>query len=388
MKLLYLLPLVLLLPAVSAARTLRVEQDGSGDFTNIQPAVDAAAPRDTVLVGSGRYDTFWLFDPVLHWEVIVGVSVDSLTIIGIDRESVIIGPTTLYPAGQSADDRSINTSIGIAYGSSNHWAVVENITFVNTWRGVNLYPSGEIRNCTFRGMWTGGVIADKALQVLIERCDAYDCVGGGFDLAAYGEGDHFATIQTCRVEGSQTGYYISHPNAVIEDCVAIGCNSGYALVSGAAAMRNVIADRCYGGIVVNNYSVLSSLMNATCRNSVYGDLAVFNGGVLLGTRVNLEGGGLGNTIWVFDGILNLHDSHVMPSQGPSVYVQNHAGPDDAIDLTGNYWGTTSADSIAAWIWDSHDDPSILTTVRYEPFSPIQVQNEHKSMSDVKAMFRR
>jgi hypothetical protein len=69
-------------------------------------------------------------------------------------------------------------------------------------------------------------------------------------------------------------------------------------------------------------------------------------------------------------------------------VSYHIGPDDAMNLTGNYWGTTSADSIAAWIWDRHDDPSIHTTVRYEPFSPTPLPNENRSMGDVKAMFRR
>jgi hypothetical protein len=41
--------------APAEAATLRVEADGSGDFTAIQPALDAAASGDTVLVGPGTW---------------------------------------------------------------------------------------------------------------------------------------------------------------------------------------------------------------------------------------------------------------------------------------------------------------------------------------------
>lgn len=54
------LPSIMCLLAVGAGRavatTWRVELDGSGDFSDIQPAVDAAASGDTILVGPGRFD--------------------------------------------------------------------------------------------------------------------------------------------------------------------------------------------------------------------------------------------------------------------------------------------------------------------------------------------
>ena len=40
------------------ARTWYVEQDGSGDFTVIQDAVDAAGDGDTVAIGPGRYEEY------------------------------------------------------------------------------------------------------------------------------------------------------------------------------------------------------------------------------------------------------------------------------------------------------------------------------------------
>lgn len=45
-----------LLASGAEARTWRVERDGSGDYTIIQDAVDAAASGDTIRIGPGRFD--------------------------------------------------------------------------------------------------------------------------------------------------------------------------------------------------------------------------------------------------------------------------------------------------------------------------------------------
>jgi len=49
---------LLLLPVLCWGRTWHVEKDGSGDFTVIQDAVDAAASGDTILIGPGRYEEY------------------------------------------------------------------------------------------------------------------------------------------------------------------------------------------------------------------------------------------------------------------------------------------------------------------------------------------
>ena len=53
----YIVLSFLLRPAVGAAATLIVDPAGQGDFTHIQPALDAAAAGDTVLVKPGEYVT-------------------------------------------------------------------------------------------------------------------------------------------------------------------------------------------------------------------------------------------------------------------------------------------------------------------------------------------
>lgn len=58
-----------------------------------------------------------------------------------------------------------------------------------------------------------------------------------------------------------------------------------------------------------------------------------------------------------------------------------------VDLRNNYWGTSDPDSIAAMIRDGNDDPTIKQTVQFEPFSPVPLDTEKKSLGGFKAFFR-
>lgn len=386
MKLRHLLPIIILIPALCSARTWLVDQDGSGDFMDIQPAVDASSPRDTVLIGPGRYDQFWMFDPIHSIEVIVGVHVDSLTIIGIDRDSVIIGPASLYPRETMEGDNQRASSIGLVFGLENSWGVVENVTIENVWRGVDLYPSGIVKNCVFRGIWNEGVFADKAIRAIIQDCESYNCTGRGVMVSAYGGGQEYARIEGCHAEGSQAGFYIAHPSAIISDCTASACNTGYSVVGGSVSMHNADAYDCFVGLEVV-WGEVSLITETQFIGSTYADLSAIDGGRIHGTYLKLAGGCSETTIHSANGLYDLHYSDIGQSDKYSVKVLYHIGPDDAINLTDNYWGTSSADSIATWIWDSHDNSSIHTTVQFEPFSPVPLPNENRSMGDVKAMFR-
>ncbi len=54
-KVLIILTFLGVLPCMLLSITLNVKQDGSGDYTQIQDALDAADPGDTILVHPGRY---------------------------------------------------------------------------------------------------------------------------------------------------------------------------------------------------------------------------------------------------------------------------------------------------------------------------------------------
>ena len=85
--------------------------------------------------------------------------------------------------------------------------------------------------------------------------------------------------------------------------------------------------------------------------------------------------------------VDLHGNHIIKGSLGSVQTLFYNIPDQGVDLTNNYWGTTSPDSISAWIWDGADDPSIQATVQFEPFSETPIPSEKKSFGGLKNLFR-
>lgn len=86
----------------AAASTITVSKDGTGDYFDIQPAVDAAAAGDTIRIGPGRFDTFHsITAPAWTEDTIVGVLKDNLTLIGSGQDVTLLGPDSFFgPSGR------------------------------------------------------------------------------------------------------------------------------------------------------------------------------------------------------------------------------------------------------------------------------------------------
>jgi len=132
------LGLGLVLADGAQARTWTVAKDGSGDATVIQDALDMAAPGDTVLVGAGRYDSFQ-YVPVYNGvlQIIAFVRKDSLTVRGVDRDAVILGPEVPIPG--SGDE--VYAGVRIDYDLRG--VRVERLTLEGMTDGI--YAGGEVR---------------------------------------------------------------------------------------------------------------------------------------------------------------------------------------------------------------------------------------------------
>jgi len=406
--------LLLLFPAVLSARTWLVQQDSTGDFTDIQSAVDAASVGDTVLVGPGRYDTFHAVpDAPESWRVVVDVTTDSLTIRGIDRDLAIIGPTEPYPPppearvrwwrekkpvpGHPRPSHGIEQwevggekriySYGITSGLTVTWITIENLTFEYTDNGVDVYPAGEVRDCTFRHMHDAGVVGDKGLALDVEGCLFQRC-NTAIGIQAYGEGQTSCKIYNCHGDTvSVLVYSQDHPDVLVEDCTAWGAL--LTVYGGHVRVNNCRAEHGEEPIYIAGGQALVEVNDCELLPGPgWGSTLIMQYATLTGTGNILHGADGYPTIKGGNCTLDFHGNHILHGNYPyTVQIDFHNGPADAVDLRNNYWGTTSADTLAAWIWDGHDDPSVQTYVQYEPFSPVPIPTRKQSWGGVKALFR-
>ncbi|MBT7311051.1 hypothetical protein HN843_04770 [bacterium] len=382
MKLITSVCMILLLSTTVAARVITVEKDGTGDYQIIQDAVNASAPTDTILIGPGRYDDFWNFRPDLNWDTVIGVTVDSLTIKGVSSDEVIIGPVIPDEPG------GVITTHGIASAMDLTWLVVEDISTENTDRGIHLFPSGRIRRCVTRNHWWDGYLIEVGNDIVIEDCKSFD--GGGIGFAPYGPDLVKAEVTSFYANNADMGIYNRHPNAILrnitgEDCAhVVSAHQGHTYLTESTMTNCLLGISSHGAFAFDNVFVFGSTL---------ADYLWFSGTIANGTDVVFSGGIPAGQNWGTmagsQGEINIHNSNIGNSVISSVWVAGHSGPMDAIDLTNNYWGTTSADSIDVWIYDSNDNNpyNTIVEVQYQPFSDVPLSNKKKTMGGIKALFR-
>ncbi|MDZ7731623.1 MAG: right-handed parallel beta-helix repeat-containing protein [Natrialbaceae archaeon] len=163
----------------------RVAKDGSGDYEEIQAAVNAAEEQDLILIEPGQY-----------YENVRVNSPSKLTIRGTSRDEVIIdGEYSGYTGIEiTADD-----------------VVVENLT---------------VRRCTYGVYWTG-VEGYRGSHLVANNCTGENSHGYGI----YAFNSRYGRFEYCYASGSDdAGFYIgeSQPaDAVISDCIAENNAMGY-----------------------------------------------------------------------------------------------------------------------------------------------------------------
>ncbi len=358
-------------PALSA--TWRVEQDGTGQFLSIQPAVDVAAAGDTILIGPGNYNqaqSIYIPSWNATTDVFVEVTVPGLVFVGTNPDEVFVGPDSYYPTyfgpiGMFEDEQFAEP-----------W-YVENITFRNCYTGLYALGAVAVTNCHFIHNMGHGVFSSRGrcavsgsyfednktgvrahqcmeLQILdstIVRSHCY--LAGSVDLRLAG---------SC-FQGSVLTFYGS--SGRITECT--GTNSQIEITVGGIA--SVIS--CNFAMPGYAALVVTDMGSATVDSSIFtSDLY----------PVTLYGGAQ----------LTAQNSHFLNSSGPGnrlVNCESYATGWTTIDLKNNYWGTNDSAEIAAGIWDNNDDPALKVIVEFEPFASGPVPGEKRSWGDVKAMFR-
>ena len=220
------------------ARTWHVRQDGAGDFTAIQAAVDASAAGDTLRIGAGRYldYVYTSINGVFSTNVYVNVPVNNLTFIGEGPTATIIGPTTLH-----AEPPTGPIGILVLHGVAR--IRLESLRIENIYTG--LYRSGgrlEITHSAFRGCQTGVVAwTEGGLEI-----DNTEFNGNTYEgVVAYSVSRNI-NIEHCRFSGNRTSvYFDSAQNGRVSQCEFYEGRGGVTFSEGATG---IVADCIFSNL--------------------------------------------------------------------------------------------------------------------------------------------
>ncbi len=344
------------------AGTIRVERDGSGDYTTLQPALDAAAVGDTVLIGPGEYTelTSQYLPGNGGWVQVVGYVKDpGLTIVGSGEQATILGPSEYTPG------IVINSLAYLLSGD----LTVQGLTIRNCSEGMHI-DNGRIYiyDCRFEGNQTGigwystdsgGGVWDSSFTSTISNSNGVFFLGSG----------HGLLISKCNFSGSSL-IIQDLTDVQINDCEINGGTFGIQLELGS----EVLVNNCFfHDLSVAGIGVLSS------SRCIVGNSEI-SGGVV---AVSIDGQGYfeannsifrGGSQCIFDlhqiQASNVNYSDLIRGGGDYSIICTQFPSDGAVrhDFRGNYWGTTDPAQIEAWILDGHDDPNIRAEVLYTPFA--------------------
>lgn len=377
-----LLVVVILTARPCESRVWRVEKDGSGDYTLIQDAVDASASGDTIMIGPGRYSEYTDHTYAGNlWHTYVHMVSGSLTLIGAGENVSVIGPEAPWAwasweyavgvfywpvvAGDALvlEHLTVEDVVDGVYVESGAFAI-NNCTLRRTKLGIWAYTPGTVSACAFEGIYGTGILtSNPARDVSVIHCEFRDTRS-----ALYFGGVANVAVRDNSVAGCQNvGYLDQCSGSVVRNSLSVTTGAGL-VVYGPGSYT--ITDNVFDGGTANIYFGLGA-NNAVCERNVF-----------RGSR--------DSAVDVVSCTPRIRNNDIFKDRGRAVILGGYPQlPDLFVDMTGNYWGTASADSISAWIVDGHDNvsPQMHGFVNFQPFSSVSVPTEGASLGSVKALFR-
>ncbi|MGD9549062.1 MAG: right-handed parallel beta-helix repeat-containing protein, partial [Candidatus Krumholzibacteriia bacterium] len=343
--------------------TWRVERDGSGDFTTLQPALDVCAAGDTVLIGPGEYPemTPQYLPNAGGWLDVSGLVKDpDLTLIGSGPDETIVGPTAY--AGRESKVIAFDLTGDLR---------IENLTLRNSGDGVWLdYGRLFVDGCNFLGNEIG-IIWDSSGEgggVWNSHFQSSILFNHGIMLLGIGTG---IVIEGCTLEVSSL-WFQGVNDVVVRDCELYDGTLGAQLQGGAKVefYGCQILDKSGTGIGLAQSNCVAIVRDCQVSGGIKGVSA--NAGCVFDIANSTIQGGSDSVVYLGgSGAANFKYCHLL--KGTSTYAVRcfQADSEDRVihDFRGNFWGTTNPDQIAEWIWDRHDDPVWANAeVLYTPFA--------------------
>ena len=297
--------------STAQARTWRVARDGSGDFMIVAEAVEAAASGDTISIAPGVYPEVVEYTTPSRSVAMIGwVRQDELTVIGDDRDSVILGPPTQAPNLELGP-----TGFGVADGSLR----LRGVTVRNSARGIDANGVWvDVADCRFIGGSQGvtGVVSEMTI-VRDSHFENHEDAGVMvFEVA----GATGALVENCTFLGNGYGIDFQPANCTVRDSNFDG--EGWGSVGVQVSFGgSALIERCTF-TAHDNYGVVG-----TGGAQVYLYDCVFESdmpanvqaeGLLVGGRNHL-GGGTYATL-MFNGLstIDFHGNHILNAGGYSV----------------------------------------------------------------------
>ncbi len=374
---------VLVLGAVAQATTINVRRDGTGDYATIQPALDAAADGDTILIGPGEYTESttvrppgWAYDIQSYADL----RCDNLTVIGAGADVTVIGPVSYQgndetggPAGLSYGGRGTLriSDLGIRHAYAMYVIGVlymDRCLLANNTIGLSWNPSGP-----------GGWVRDSVFEATEPIFDAmsfaigYGGLGSGILLerCRFGRPGVLSEIQHIEVVDSEMPgidvYDGTH--VVFRRCKSTGGNVGVSQSMGGGGLCEIYDCELDGATAAVTLSSSAPGARYIIQNS------------------RLTGGNYA-VLWLgrYSGPCEIRGCDLIKGAGPVAYCEAN-GPVVTHDMRNNYWGTAAELTIRTWIVDINDNASIGATVLYSPFSGQSLPTEVTTWGALKSLFR-
>jgi hypothetical protein len=156
-------------------------------------------------------------------------------------------------------------------------------------------------------------------------------------------------------------------------CVASSLGSGLEIRGPGGAAGYTITDNVIRGGTYN-ITFSSGSNNVTCERNIFSESTI-------------------NSVRITNCLPRIHNNHIIKGDGYSVEmvgtVPGIYPTLQQLDMSNNYWGTTEADSISAWIYDANDvdNSDCFADVVFEPFFSEPTPDKKTSLGSLKAMFR-
>lgn len=373
---------MLAVPEMSWSGTWNVEKDGSGDFTVIQHAVDAAADGDTILIGPGRYDDYATYDTVDGTLICyVYIPDKSLTLVGSGMGMTVIGPASeIHPVTEH--ERGINAAY---YGAGELF--ISDLTVEHLNAGILIgHQSGRIERCEFRNHSRGTALIVAYTAVYeVKSCVFTNYVNGIFPAGC----DGLRIVDTVFQDNYFGVNSTSATGMEIINCMYENNTLGVQLFSGSAAsIQGCVFNTSHPwgeGIAATMGSAVEILNTEIRPGGAWGIQA--DGGSSVSGSGNVVAAGTTAVIDLMNANMTMGDSHILADGGLAVKCRHLIDDTWTIDLRNNWWGVADASTIADLIHDGTDDPEIPAIVLFEPFADGEVPNESMSWGTLKNLYR-